>query len=339
MAGKKIAITGATGFLGRHVCQAVYSAGHIPIAVVRKPITARALFPSYIEIRNADILNADALVDALSGCHAAIHLAGMVSLNKCDKDQLYKVNIEGAKNFINAFQKNNIKQAIFTSSTSAVAALTDDNSKDAFDEAAFFNLSSLDVDYIKAKRSAHILALDAQDNDLPITILSPSFVLGPDDINSNTSSLIDAIRRRALPVFPNGGINPIDVRDVARAYVAVLNHPDPARHYILASTVNISLKDFTRHVAKIADVPTPLFSITNKMTSIFAHVLETISPRGDLTVDGAKLSKLYWYFNAALARKDLSLKCRALDATIYDTLHWLIHKERTNILKFELEKT
>ncbi|VAV93243.1 hypothetical protein MNBD_ALPHA02-1268, partial [hydrothermal vent metagenome] len=84
MAGKIVAITGATGFLGRHVLNAVQTAGHRPVAVVRDIAAAHCQLPDNIEIRQADITDAAALTEAFQGVHAAIHLAGMVSVNKRD---------------------------------------------------------------------------------------------------------------------------------------------------------------------------------------------------------------------------------------------------------------
>ena len=328
---KTVAITGATGFLGRHVVKAISNAGYIPIAVVRNVNSARTSLGHNIEIRKADIGDLDALSAAFVGVDAAIHLAGLVSLNKCHQDLLDKVNVGGAKNFIKAADNNAIKRVIFTSTTSAVAALNDDNSDNALDENAVFNLIDQSVNYIKTKRTAHLLAVEAQDKGLPVVILSPSFVLGPDDINVNTSSLIDAIRRRRLPVYPDGGINPIDVRDLAQAYVAVLEKRDPARHYILASKENLTLKKLCNRAALFANVAPPLFSAPNSLIMAIAAVTEALFPKASLTPEGVRLSRFYWYFDASLARADLNLNCRSLEQTLMDTLEWLKGREQKKI--------
>ncbi|MBT5072355.1 MAG: NAD-dependent epimerase/dehydratase family protein [Kordiimonadaceae bacterium] len=338
MTRKRIAITGATGFLGRHVVKAVYDAGHIPVAVVRDTLSARANLVPNTEVREADITDLDALTSAFENVHMAIHLAGMVSLNKCDKDHLYNINVTGSKNFITAAEKTNLSRAIFTSTTSAVGALKENNPDNALNEKSLFNLNDQDVSYIKTKREAHVLALNAQENDQPIVIMSPSLVLGPDDKNLNTSALIDAIKKRTLPVCPNGGINPIDVRDVAKAYVEVINHPMPSRHYILASEQNISLKTFTKYVAELCCVPAPLLSLPSPIIKAAASITEMLFPHGILTTDGAILGEFYWYFDAALARRELSLSCRPLDETIHATLAWLSHQVKTEKQQNILER-
>lgn len=327
MLKKRVAITGATGFLGQHVVQAISDAGHIPIAVVRDAVRARHLLPEKIEIRQADILDEQALISAIRDVDMAIHLAGMVSVNKCDYEKMLEINIDGARNFLNAINKANLKRAIFTSTTSAVGALNQNDTSQALTENAAFNLENQQIGYIKSKRAAHLLALTAQDEGLPLIILSPSFVLGPNDINLNTSALIEAIRHHTLPIYPNGGINPIDVRDVAKSFVEVINHSDPNPHYILASEENMSLKSFVSYVAKRAFVSPPLLSLPNFLVTSVAKIIETLFPRGELTADAANMGRFFWYFNAALARQDLLLNCRPLDETINATLSWLENHE------------
>ncbi len=327
MTGKIVAITGATGFLGRHVLNAVQAAGHRPIAVVRDIAAARRRLLDNIEIRQADITDVAALTEAFQGVHAVIHLAGMVSVNKRDDKDIHRVNISGAQNFIAAVKNSGVRRALFTSTTSAVAGLTHDQLEAANDETAVFNLTCEPVAYIQAKRIAHTLVLEAREQGVPIVVLSPSFVLGPDDINFNTSELVDAVRRRKLPVCPRGGVNPIDVRDVAQAYVAALEHSGPAPHYILASRENLTLKDFIGRVAALAGVTPPRISLPNALVLAFASVVETLHPSGSLTAAGARLGSYYWYFDAALARQDLILNCRPLNETLIATLDWLRSRE------------
>lgn len=335
MTGKTVAITGATGFLGRHVVTALLKAGYKPIAIVRDPISARKIFNNDVEIRKANILDPEVLMNAFKGADFAIHLAGKISVNKCDDDEIREANIIGTKNFIKAVESADIKRALFTSTTSAVGALDVDDKNKALNENSFFNLTSENISYIQSKRKAHVLALDAQDKDLPIIILSPSFVIGPEDINSNTSTLIDIISHGKLPVYPIGGINPIDVRDVAECFLKAIEHPNPSQHYILASEQNLTLKQLVKCTAKLSNARRPSLTLPNWLTIFVAKIIETFIPKGKLTEDSARLGKYYWYFDASLARQELNLSCRPLEKTITDTLSWLKARQPQDIRKLE----
>lgn len=327
MTEKKVAITGATGFLGYHVLRALLTAGHTPIAIVRDLKAAKRILPPQIEMRQADIMNLAELIKAFEGVEAAIHLAGKVSLNKHDENDVFRVNIAGARNFLTAVAQTEIKRAIFTSTTSAVGALSHNQPQAAMDETSCFNLDTLQVAYVQAKRQAHDMALQARNMGIPVVTLSPSFVLGPMDINANTTVLLDAVRYRRLPLCPRGGVNPIDVRDCAAAYVAALDHPDPAPHYILASPHNMPLTSLINRVADLTQVSPPHISLPSWLVLPIAKTIETFFPQGELTSSGAQLGSYYWYFNAAIARRDLSLNCRPLDDTLTATLAWLASKE------------
>ncbi len=327
MTEQLVAITGATGFLGRHVLGAVHQSGYRTVAVVRDAVSAQNHLPDNIEIRQADIMDAAAMEKAFRGATSAIHLAGMISVSRRDNQAVTQVNVTGARNFLTAASRCGASRILFTSTTSAVAALSGDRPEQACDETAAFNLGHEPVAYIQAKRQAHELALDARRNGLPVTILSPSLVLGPGDINSNSSELVDAVRKGALPVCPPGGVNPIDVRDIARAYVAALKHSSPAPHYILASPDNMTLKKFISRIAVLSGVSPPRLSLPGPVIIFMAQIMEAMAPAGSLTAAGARLGNLHWYFDGALARRDLSLDCRPLDDTLRATLDWLMAKE------------
>ncbi|NOZ42179.1 MAG: NAD-dependent epimerase/dehydratase family protein [Alphaproteobacteria bacterium] len=328
MSEKLVAITGATGFLGRHILRAVYAAGHRPVAIVRNRAAARDLLPDNIELRQADITDSAAVTKAFSGVDAAIHVAGMVSVSRRDTKEIERINISGARNFLMAGDAAGVRRMLFTSTTSAVAALSDDTPDRPCDETAAFNLATVPVAYIQAKRIAHELALAAQDRGQPVVILSPCFVLGPDDINVNSSELVEAVRTGRLPICPRGGINPVDVRDIAQAYVAALDHPDPAPHYILASRENLTLKDFIGRVADLALVSPPRLSLPGKLQLAIAAIAERVYPAGPVTTAGLRLGSYYWYFSAGLARRELGLVCRPLEETLQATLDWLVAKEK-----------
>lgn len=320
--GARIAVTGATGFIGRHVLRALTEAGYQPIAVVR-PSSAVKLSGSSADIREADITDCRAVALAFSGMDAAVHLAGMISTRAKDAIDLTRVNVLGAKNILSSARKMKLRRLLFMSTTSAIGALPEDEPRRALDEAAGFNLENVRVPYVAAKREAHCLALAERASGAPVTVLSPSFVLGPGDAVRNSTELVDLICRHRLPIVPTGGVNPIDVRDIAVAVVSALSHSSPSDHYILAGARNLSLAEFTRQIATVAGVPPPKFGLPNRLAVGAARLAETVLPRGPLTAASARLSRYYWYFNAKRARRELGFASRPMEVTIKDTLAWL----------------
>ena len=79
LADKTIAITGANGFIGRHLVQCAQARGAHVVAVVRTPDRARALFGDDVEIRRADLAERDQLATAFRGVDAVIITASTPS--------------------------------------------------------------------------------------------------------------------------------------------------------------------------------------------------------------------------------------------------------------------
>ncbi|WP_286830614.1 MULTISPECIES: NAD-dependent epimerase/dehydratase family protein [Kordiimonas] len=321
--GSRVAVTGATGFIGRHVTAALAHAGFRPVVLARSPDMAARVLPPGTEVRYADILEPCSLANSLPDVAAAVHIAGFVSVQAADKAALRQVNIDGMRNMLAASRQAGLARLLVMSSTSAVGALPAHRPADALDEHAPFNLAGAGIPYVTAKRAGHEMALGARRDGDPVITLSPTFVLGPGDGPRNGTALIDLVSRSRLPVWPDGGVNPIDVRDVAAATVAALACPSPEDHYILAGRDNIALTALVSRIARLSGARPPWFNIPYPLALGVAAVAETFAPRGALTTAGVRLSRYYWYFNADRARRGLGLDTRPLDITLKDTLAWL----------------
>ncbi|WP_417462579.1 NAD-dependent epimerase/dehydratase family protein [Kordiimonas sp.] len=321
--GSSVAVTGAGGFIGKHVLQALLERGYRPVAILRP--SAR-LTPELdrVVVRHADVTNLRALAEATEGADAIIHLAGLVSTSARDRGDLIRVNVAGAKNALQVTRRGGVKRLVFMSTTSAVGALQENTPELALNENSPFNIDETGVDYITAKRVAHKLALSDRAAGLPVTVLSPSFVVGPGDSLRNSTQLIDLVARGQLPVVPHGGINPIDVRDVANAVVATLGHHDPAEHYILAGRQNINLSKFVEQVASVTGASAPRWRLPFALTLAAARAAETIFPHTGVTASAVRLSRYYWYFDNCRACRDLGLAPRPFGQSIVDTLNWLV---------------
>jgi dihydroflavonol-4-reductase len=99
-----ILITGATGLVGSAVARRLLEEGHTVLAMHR-PESSRNLLrdvETRIQWHEGDILDLHALEQALSGADAVVHAAAVVSFEPRDRDDMYKVNVEGTANVVNA---------------------------------------------------------------------------------------------------------------------------------------------------------------------------------------------------------------------------------------------
>jgi len=322
-----VLLTGGTGFIGRHVARALSEAGHPLVLLCRR---GRGVPPELPDAKRVegDLEDPASLAQALAGVDAVVHAAGFVSNAARDRQRLFAVNAIGAENLLEAAAAAGVRRIVFTSSTSAVGALTEDRPDLALREDAPFNLAKLAVPYVAAKRAAHQAALKARESGLPVVVLSPTFVLGPGDWRLTSSELVDAFVRRRIPGHLAGGINPVDVRDLAPAYVAALEHASPAPHYILAGPENLTTRACFERLARCSGIAAPRFAIPRWAALAAGFCAERLSPGASLTPATVRLGSLYWYFDASLARCELGFRTRDLDETLRSAVEW-VHRLRS----------
>jgi UDP-glucose 4-epimerase len=116
----KIIVTGGCGFIGKAVCKALASAGHIALSFDREGfpnILKSIVSPSLLEIFD------------FYGAEAVIHLAALTSY-PCSVDDMAEINIQGTRNVIEACRNAKVKKLIFASSCAVYGA----NAGDLMDE-------------------------------------------------------------------------------------------------------------------------------------------------------------------------------------------------------------
>lgn len=99
---KTIAITGATGFIGRRICNCLLDAGHRVRALVRNPNRARDLLPDAVELVEGSLADAARLSELVSGVDAVVHCAGAV--RGATREQFDRVNVAGIRTLLQALE-------------------------------------------------------------------------------------------------------------------------------------------------------------------------------------------------------------------------------------------
>lgn len=244
----KILLTGATGFLGSYIAIELLERGYQVRALARSAerptwIAAEALAP--VEWVQGDILDIVSLEEAMEGIDAVVHAAAMVSFAPRDRDELYQINTEGTANVVNAALEKNIQRLAHISS---VAALGRKAKGGEVDETARWEEGPLHTHYARSKYKAELEAWRGWAEGMDTVIVNPSTILG----YGNWQQSSCAIFKQLYDGFDwyTGGLNGfVDVRDVARATVLLLEKANGGERYI----VNGDTWTFERLQNTIAD--------------------------------------------------------------------------------------
>jgi nucleoside-diphosphate-sugar epimerase len=114
--GKRIAVTGATGFLGRYVVDGLLRRGAHVIGVVRNPARVPELGAKGVELRKADLAEPDRLAAGFSGADAVVSNAALFSLTNGSWKDHERCNIEGTRNVMRACREAGVRRVVQVSS-------------------------------------------------------------------------------------------------------------------------------------------------------------------------------------------------------------------------------
>lgn len=216
--------TGATGFVGAHTALALLGRGHRLRLLVRDEPAARRWFESrghqIARFVTVDIHDRPAVERAMAGCDAVFHAAATVSLNRDDAENTYANNVGAAKSVLDAADHLDVGNVVYVSSVTALfrpgLARIDEMTP----------LGDVSEAYSRSKRDSDAYVRGLQQRGLPVQITYPSGVLGPDD--PKLSALNRAVKSFLCQALPRtaGGLQTVDVRDLAKAHVWLLEHPN-----------------------------------------------------------------------------------------------------------------
>ncbi|MDD4353377.1 MAG: NAD-dependent epimerase/dehydratase family protein [Candidatus Nanoarchaeia archaeon] len=250
-----ILVTGGAGRLGNVLVRELVKEGN-DVKVLTLPNSKNdSLKGVKCELIEGNILDPIGLKKILKGIDQVYHLAAMISIVSYDRDKVFKVNVEGTNNIINACLESNVKKLIYVSTIHAL----DEKNKEIIDETAGFNIHTHRGNYDQSKAQASINVLEAVKNKgLDAIIICPTGIIGPYDYEvSFFSQYIEEYVNKRLFFFIDGSYDFVDVRDVAKG-MAKLSVAGKKGEIYLLSGENVKIKEFNEILFQETKIPKPL---------------------------------------------------------------------------------
>ncbi len=305
----RVAVTGATGFLGTHLLNAL--ADHEVVPLSRRPNAAGV---------SADVTNASALQGVFDGCDVVIHAAGRVDHSENGAALTWAVHVDGTRNVIAECRRAGVRRLVHISSSGTVAVTTTPRAT-AEDSSAPIDIIS-GWPYYRSKLHAEQLALHANDDELTVVSVNPSLLLGPGDPDGEATETVRRFLRDQVPFAPTGGLSFADVRDVAQTTVRLLTEGEPGERYLLGAA-NWSFAEFYGRLARLtgkrAPIPTP--AVANRVLSWLPNLGKGgFTPRLPLTRMDVELTRHWWWLDDSRAVNGLDWSPRDPLTTLSDTV-------------------
>jgi dihydroflavonol-4-reductase len=261
----KILITGANGLVGSAVARRLLAGNHNVYALVRAN-SDRSLIAdveNQIQWIEGDILDVTSLDEALAGIDFVVHTAAVVSFVPRDKKMMYKVNVEGTSNVVNACLKHEIKKLCHVSS---IAAIGRPDSKKSIsgqelvlDETQRWEDSPENSEYAKSKYRAELEVWRGIAEGLNAVIVNPTIILGEGNWDKSSTQLFRYVFREK-PFYTAGIANCVDVQDVSEVVVKLLFSAISGERFLL-NGASISYQDLFNLMADSMHKKRPSFRV------------------------------------------------------------------------------
>ncbi len=327
----KVLVTGANGHIGANVVRALLAKQHEVVAFVRPSADLQGLAGLDVTYAYGDVLQPDTLANATQGCDAIIHLAAVYKTIAKTAEEIVTPAVEGAKNIFAAAHNAGIKRIVYTSSIASVGFSYDRNVLRTGND---WNTDPQNPYYIaktQSERSAQDLA---RKYNIHLVVICPAIVLGPFDYRVTPSNQLvrDWINGKGQTY--RGGINIVDVRDVADAHVSALTHGENCHRYIVGGE-NIEVKNLGKIIQQLTDIK-PIYLPTGRKTTLVAariieYVCRLLRVNPPFTYDLAyEVVERFAYYDCSDTVRDLHLNARDAEQTLRDCVHWLININQFN---------
>ncbi|WP_294314891.1 NAD-dependent epimerase/dehydratase family protein [uncultured Chryseobacterium sp.] len=223
-------VTGATGILGRVVVLELLKKGKNVRAAKRAASNLNDVRHSYtfytkdpdgffnrIEWVDVDFDDINSLQDALEGVEEVYHCAAKVSFDPNDEKEMYHTNIKGTENLLHACEGSGVKKFLHVSS---IAVLDTLNEQGEMDEDSSFNPKLEHSAYALSKHLSEMEAWRASAEGLNVIIINPGMIIGSGNWGESSGDIFPTFEKNSFTF--SGGSNYVDVRDVARIAVELM---------------------------------------------------------------------------------------------------------------------
>ena len=257
-----ILVTGGSGLLGSELINQLINKGY-KVRALTNSTPLKNFNSDKVESFKADILDVVSLEDAMQGISEVYHCAGFVSYNPGMYKKLYKINVEGTSNIVNAALSANVKKLVHVSSV----ATLEKNDTEFISEKMSFKEMHFESNYAKTKYLGELEVWRAMAEGLNAAIVNPSIILGDGNWNEGSSAIFKSVYNE-FPWYTNGIAGFVDVTDVASAMIMLMESNVRDERFIL-SAVNESFKNIFSLIAKGFNKKIP----HNKATPFLANLV------------------------------------------------------------------
>ncbi|WP_134087658.1 NAD-dependent epimerase/dehydratase family protein [Olivibacter sp. XZL3] len=301
-----ILVTGGTGFLGSTLLRHLLADGNKIRAIKRQSSTVP---PDLLDHPNlqwweADISNYFELEDAFTNVTAVYHCAAMISFEPRDKKKIISINRNSTAHIVNLCIQYGAR-LLYVSSVAAIGKPKP--SQKMADETDLWEFDGTQHGYAISKYEAEMEVWRGTVEGLDAVIINPSLIIGHQSGPENTGAIFKLLKS-GLRYYAGGSVGLVDVEDVARAAIILMNSKDIQAERFIINNQNMSYQQLFSVCATYLGRPAPNRLATRNMLGIAWRAAKVLSwftgKQPGLTRDTARAAcEKQAYSNAKLKEK------------------------------------
>jgi dihydroflavonol-4-reductase len=299
---KKILITGGTGFLGTHIVRQFLQKGEKSLRVMASSVPVW-MKDAGVEAAEGSVTNREDVAKAVKNVAAVFHLAGKVSRDNGDAAAMNKIHVEGTRILCEAAKEADVKTFVLASSSGTIAV---SETEEILDETYPTPLGIISRwAYYASKYYQERTALENFDGKgAKLVILNPSLLLGTrDERLSSTKPVLDFLARK-IPYTPSGGLNFVDARDAAAAFINALEKGRHQEKYLLGAA-NMNFAQFFGRLERLSGVSAPMLRVPKRLAMAGSNFIDSVFKNWNRTSpiqpSEVEQAEYFWYFDSAKA--------------------------------------
>ena len=270
----KYFVTGATGFIGGKLANALIARGHEVVALVRTPSKAQHLAQKGIVLAEGDITDKESMRAPMTGVDGVFHVAAWYKVG-AKSDMAYDINVVGTRNVLELMRELNIPKGVYTSTLAVFG-----NTKGKLPDENFYfdpQQETFVTVYDETKWRAHYeVAVPMMQQGLPLVIVQPGLVYGVGD----TSAVADALRQYLtgkLPMMPQEtAFMWAHFDDVVEGHILAMEIGTVGESYIIAGEYATFIEAI-KLAEDITGIPAPKMTATPAMLKAMSAIMGVVN--------------------------------------------------------------
>ena len=325
----RVLVTGASGFIGRHVVKAAVERGYEVAALVRHRVTYGEPPPKVFPIVG-DVRDPEAVQSALRGCSAVIHVAALYSFDSSLAMLMHDVNVGGTRNVLRHALEASVERIVYTGTVGSTAFRREGLAT----EKDVASPDAMKGPYKRSKYEAEQVVRRMTERGVPVITVCPTAPVGPGDAKPTpTGKIVQDFMRRRMPAYVDTGLNFVHVKDVAEGHLLALERGEAGARYLLGNVEgNLTLRQALGILSGLTGVPAPRVRLPHSVALSVAWFSKAgaglLGRPAPIPMEAVQMSATRMWVDPSWTVRELELPQTPVLQAFEDAVHWFAAREK-----------